>query len=35
METSEIKPGLASSYEIDPNDHKRWIVNLRQGVSFS
>ena len=31
---SEIKPGLATSYEIDPNDHKRWIVHLRQGVSF-
>src|SRR5258708_22029483 len=31
---SEIKPGLASSYEIDPNDHKRWIVHLRQRVSF-
>ena len=31
---SEIKPGLASSYEIDPNDHKRWIVHLRQGVTF-
>jgi peptide/nickel transport system substrate-binding protein len=31
---SEIKPGLAVSYEIDPNDHKRWIVHLRQGVTF-
>jgi ABC-type transport system substrate-binding protein len=31
---SEIKPGLATSYEIDPNDHKRWIVHLRQGVTF-
>src|SRR6267143_398132 len=31
---SEIKPGLATSYEIDPNDHKRWIVHLRQDVSF-
>jgi peptide/nickel transport system substrate-binding protein len=31
---SEIRPGLATSYEIDPNDNKRWIVHLRQGVSF-
>src|SRR5712671_7539661 len=31
---SEIKPGLATSYEIDPNDHKRWIVHLRQGITF-
>src|SRR5713226_6544302 len=31
---SEIKPGLATSWEIDPNDHKRWIVHLRQGVKF-
>src|SRR5580700_9538662 len=31
---SEIKPGLATSYEIDPNDHKRWIVHLCQGVTW-
>ena len=31
---SDIKPGLATSYEVDPNDHKRWIVHLRQGVTF-
>src|SRR5271166_6461345 len=31
---SEIKPGLATSYEIDPNDHKRWIVHLRHGVKY-
>jgi ABC-type transport system substrate-binding protein len=31
---SEIKPGLAISYEIDPNDHKRWIVHLRHGVKY-
>jgi peptide/nickel transport system substrate-binding protein len=31
---SEIKPGLATSYEIDPNDHKRWIVHLRHGVTW-
>ena len=31
---SEIKPGLAASWEIDPNDHKRWVVYLRRGVKF-
>jgi len=31
---SEIKPGLAASWEIDPNDHKRWIVHLRHDVKF-
>ena len=31
---SEPKPGLATSYEIDPNKHMRWIVHLRQGVTF-
>jgi len=31
---SDIRPGLATGYEIDPNDHKRWIVHLRQGVKF-
>ncbi|HVH79940.1 MAG TPA: hypothetical protein VM782_11150, partial [Stellaceae bacterium] len=24
---SDIKPGLATSYEIDPANHKRWIVH--------
>src|ERR1700745_1100177 len=31
---SEPKPGLATSYEIDPNDHLRWIVHLREGVTL-
>jgi ABC-type transport system substrate-binding protein len=31
---SDIKPGLATSYEIDPSNNKRWIVHLRQGVKF-
>jgi len=31
---SEIRPGLATSYEIDPNNNKRWIVRLRHGVTF-
>src|SRR5262252_7940734 len=32
--SSEPKPGLATSYEIDPNDHMRWLVHLRQGVTW-
>src|SRR6516165_6423654 len=32
--SSEPKPGLATSNEIDPNDHMRWIVHLRQGVTW-
>ena len=31
---SDIIPGLATSWAIDPNDHKRWIFKLRQGVKF-
>src|ERR1700744_1517547 len=31
---SDIRPGLATSYEIDPANNKRWIVHLRQGVKF-
>jgi peptide/nickel transport system substrate-binding protein len=31
---SELRPGLATSYEIDPKDHKRWIVHLRDGVTW-
>ncbi|MBV8334033.1 MAG: ABC transporter substrate-binding protein [Alphaproteobacteria bacterium] len=31
---SEPKPGLATSYEIDPSDHMRWIVHLREDVSW-
>jgi len=31
---SEIKPGLATWWEIDPSDHKRWIVHLRHGVKY-
>ena len=29
---ADIKPGLATSWEIDPTDNKRWIVELRKGV---
>jgi ABC-type transport system substrate-binding protein len=31
---SEPKPGLATSYEIDPTNQKRWIVHLRQGAAW-
>jgi len=31
---SEIKPGLATSWAIDPANPKRWIFKLREGVTF-
>ena len=31
---SDIIPRLATSWSIDPNDHRRWIFKLRQGVKF-
>jgi peptide/nickel transport system substrate-binding protein len=31
---SDIRPGLATSYENDATDHKRWIVHLRRDVTF-
>ena len=31
---SDIKPGLATSWEVDPNNHRRWIFHLRQGVKW-
>ena len=31
---SDIKPGLATSWEVDPNNHRRWIYHLRQGVKW-
>src|SRR5271154_3876502 len=29
---SEIVPGLATSWTVDPADHKKWIIKLRHGV---
>ena len=29
-----LRPGLAESWEQDPNDPKTWIFHLRQGVTF-
>jgi ABC-type transport system substrate-binding protein len=31
---SDIKPGLATEWHIDPNDQKKWIFTLRQGVKW-
>ena len=31
---SDIKPGLATEWHVDPNDHKRWLFTLRQGVKW-
>jgi peptide/nickel transport system substrate-binding protein len=31
---AEVKPGLATSWHIDPADNKRWIFELRHGVKW-
>jgi peptide/nickel transport system substrate-binding protein len=31
---ADIRPALAESWVVDPNDHKTWIFKLRQGVKF-
>ncbi|MBE9607126.1 ABC transporter substrate-binding protein [Acetobacteraceae bacterium H6797] len=31
---ADIKPGLASSWHIDPNNSRRWIFELRKDVKF-
>lgn len=31
---ADLRPGLATSSEVDPEDSKRWIVELRQGVKW-
>lgn len=31
---SDIKPGLATSWAVDPENNKRWIFKLREGVTF-
>ncbi len=31
---SDIKPGLATEWHVDPNDHKRWLFTLREGVKW-
>ena len=32
--SSDIVPGLATSWAIDPANPKRWIIKLRSGVKF-
>lgn len=29
-----LRPGLATKWEVDPNDHNRWLITLREGVVF-
>ena len=31
---ADLAPGLATEWHIDPDDHRRWIFTLRQGVRF-
>lgn len=31
---ANITPGLATSWQIDPANHKRWIFKLREGVTY-
>jgi ABC-type transport system substrate-binding protein len=31
---SDIRPGLATEWQVDPNDHRRWIYKLREGVKW-
>jgi peptide/nickel transport system substrate-binding protein len=31
---ADIRPGLAVSWAVDPNDHRKWIFKLRHGVTF-
>jgi ABC-type transport system substrate-binding protein len=33
-EIADLTPGLATEWHIDPNDHKRWIFTLREGVKY-
>ena len=33
-QASDIKPGLATEWHIDPANHKRWLFTLRQGVKW-
>jgi ABC-type transport system substrate-binding protein len=31
---ASIKPGLATSWSVDPENNQRWIFELREGVTF-
>ena len=30
----DIRPGLATAWRVDPNNDKRWIITIRQGLKF-
>src|SRR3954451_830827 len=32
--SSDIKPGLATSWQVDPTNNRRWIFKLREGVKW-
>jgi len=31
---SALTPGLATAWTVDPTDRKRWLITLREGVTF-
>ncbi len=31
---ADLTPGLATEWHIDPDDHRRWIFTIREGVRF-
>ena len=31
---AELTPGLATEWHIDPDEHRRWIFTIREGVRF-
>lgn len=31
---ADLRPGLATEWHVDPNNHNRWLITLRQGVKF-
>jgi peptide/nickel transport system substrate-binding protein len=31
---AKLVPGLAESWQVDPENNKRWVFNLRKGVKF-
>src|SRR4051794_35594970 len=31
---ADLTPGLATKWEVDPQNNKRWILTLRQGVAY-
>lgn len=32
--SADLRPGLATAWEVDPADTRRWIITLRQGVKW-